>query len=131
MNVKWKVELSNKEQFMEGEIPFLYKSDELSPFSQLLQYLDKNNASISSLCLLCGDRQYRLPSKGKNPKFRAFRGSNPPQYNFFRQIGVESTGIRDLFAVAEAIYPNYKLQLWVDENNPNNCWALAIDTEVR
>ena len=131
MKLKWKVGLSDGTNFIEGESPFEKTRGELSPYLKLLQYLKEKELSITSLCITDGKKTFNLPSNGKNPKFRAFVNNQRPQgYNFFRMIGGnigDGKGIREVFAVAEAIYSNYKLQLWVDEKNTDNCWVLVVE----
>src|SRR3990172_4943412 len=86
-------------------------------------------------------RTFNLPSLGKNPNFAPFRDSEKPiDFHVERKMGSEISGLRegnklsikkvemsDWFTVAIAIYPTYKLQLWVDNQNPKNCWVLVIN----
>ena len=133
-NVKWKVSLNNGETLYEGKGDFIEIAGELSPWNRLLYYLDKTGSSITSLCLYTDSgHTFNLPSSGKNPKFKEFSDiEKPRRFNFFHKIAhdintsVRQTEITDLYAVIEAVYANYKLQLWVDELNSRNCWGIII-----
>jgi hypothetical protein len=128
MKLKWKVGLSDGTNYIEGNSPFQYTDGELSPWLKLQRHIKENNLSITSLCIVDEGRTFNLPSRGQNPKFRAFLNAEKPiAFNFFRMIGgAVGGGNRDLFAVAEAHYTDYKLQLWVDEKNTKNCWVLMV-----
>lgn len=123
----WKVGLSNGENYQEGIKPFDVIKNELSPWLRLKDYIKKNNLKITSLCLEANEKTFNLPSAGKNPKFRAFQGLEKPlELNYFMQIGWDmGSKDKDCFKVIEAVYNDYKLQLWVDEKN-SNCWVLLI-----
>lgn len=127
-NVFWKVGLSNGFNFTEGkgqtfkEIP-----GEKSSWLKLQDYITENKLIITSICLVTKDnRTFNLPSGGNNPKFAMFKElEKPSEFRFFRAFGGDLKGnSMDYFAVIEAEYPKYKLQMWVDENNTNNCWVL-------
>jgi hypothetical protein len=128
MGLNWKVGISNGENFTEGVYPFEFIPNKKSPWLRLIDYLNLSDSKITSLCLVYKDRTFNLPSAGNNPKFRNFDVAEKPiKYDFGRVIGVDKNG-DDKYARIEAIYSNYKLQLWVDEKNPNNCWVLVIDS---
>lgn len=121
---RWKVGLSNGQTVTEG----VSKKGELSPWLTLQQYLADNNLTITSLSLIHGSRTFNLPSLGNNPKFRAFYSDKKPvSYNFGRVIGV-SKNEQDVFARIQAIYEHVTLELWVDENRPDNCWVNITDS---
>lgn len=125
-SIKWQVGLSDGKNYIEGGELFEIVSGELSPWLKLQEYIKNNDLVITSMSLVSGKKTFNLPSKGNRPKFRAFANLDKPvSYNFFRMVGGDTTGDRDLFAVAEAHYSSYKLQLWVDEHNSNNCWTLV------
>jgi hypothetical protein len=135
-NVLFQVSLSNGETFFEGKGDYQEIPGELSPWQRLTKYIAEKNLLITSLSLYTKDGQtFNLPSSGKNPKFRPFEAAQKPlDYNLGRYMAREhsfignelkNTEVSDLFTVIEAIYPEYKLQLWVDENNPKNCWVLV------
>lgn len=122
----WKIGLSNGENFLEGNIPFQIIVGEKSPWLKLQDYIKEKGLKITSLCLVYQDRTFNLPSAGNNPKFRAFSEIEKPlSYNFFRMLGSDLNGTQnDLYSVIEAVYSDKKLQLWLNERNPNSCWVL-------
>jgi hypothetical protein len=134
--IKWQVSLSNGETFYEDKEPFNFIADEKSPWNRLIQYTADNKCLITSLSLFYmykGERRtFNLPSAGNNPKFKAFFDvAKPIDFNFCRHIAMdmntrESVGNEESFSVIEAIYSDYKLQIWVDDNNPQNCWSLVV-----
>lgn len=140
---KWQVSLSNGETFFEGKGSFKEIEGELSPWQRLIRYTADKKIEITSLSLYTDDgRTFNLPSLGKNPKFRPFLEVDKPiDYNLARYVARDISGIKegnegkvtsvkvsDWFTVAEAVYSTYKLQLWVDENNPKNCWVSVVPT---
>lgn len=136
-NVNWQVSLSNGETFFEGKGKFAEIPNEPSPWQKLIRYTAENRVLITSLSLITTDnRTFNLPSAGKSPKFREFSLLEAPidyqvsrhiarehDYNDGKISGSETT---DWFTVAEAIYPDYKLQVWVDEKNTKNSWVLVV-----
>lgn len=121
---RWKVGLSNGQTVTEG----VSKKGELSPWLTLQKYLADNDLTITSLSLIHGSRTFNLPSLGNNPKFRAFyTDKKPVSYNFGRVIGLGKSE-SDMFARIQAIYEHATLELWVDENRPDNCWVNISDT---
>lgn len=140
-NVKFKVSLSNGETFYEGKAPFEEIKGELSPFQRLIQYTVRNKCEITSLSLYVEKdgktRTFNLPSAGKNPKFKEFtvQKEKPIDFQVYRKLAqdfnivdknITGSEVVEWYTVAEAIYPTYRLQLWVDEVNPDNCWVLAV-----
>lgn len=139
--VKWKASLSNGETFYEDKAPFEEIENQPSPWTRFVTYVAEKKATITSLALYTEDgRTFNLPSLGKNPNFQPFREVDKPiDYQIERRMGSEISGTRDgdklnvedikmsdWFTVAIAIYPTYKLQLWVDNQNPKNCWVLVV-----
>jgi hypothetical protein len=131
-NVRFQVSLSNGETFYEGKGEYSDLPGQLSPWQRLERYTLEKKLSITSLSLYTEDGQtFNLPSSGKNPKFQIFtKLEKPLDYNvcryLARDIDQDGAKISDLFTVAEAIYPTYKLQIWVDEKNVRNSWAAVI-----
>ena len=136
-NVKWQVSLSNGETFFEGKGKFVEIPGEKSPWQRLIAYTAEHKVTITSLGLYTKDgRTFNLPSLGRNPKFREFSLLPPPlDYDVNRHIsremdvtGKEITGtkISEWFTLAVAIYPDFQLQLWVDERNTKNSWVLVV-----
>lgn len=129
-NVKWFVSLSNGETFFEGKGKFTVVNGEPSPWNKLLQYLKDKELRITSIGLYTDDgRTFNLPSAGRNPKHFVFQEKDKPiGYNMFRAFGTDKTpnAIADIYTVIEAKYDNYKLQLWVSENDTSNCWVVVV-----
>lgn len=136
-NVLWQVSLSNGETFYEGKGNYIEYENQPSPWQRLNKYIIEKGVDITSLSLYTKDgRTFNLPSSGNNPKFRPFQLADKPlDYNVVRYLAREHNfdngnlkklKISDHFTVAEAIYPDYKLQLWVDEMNTNNSWVLVV-----
>lgn len=139
--VKFKVSLSNGETLFEGKDILEEIPNELSPWNKLIKYTADNHCEVTSLSLYTDDGQtFNLPSAGKNPKFRAFADAEKPiDFECYRKIAndlmvtpengeyvARKHGTADWYTVIEAIYPKYRLQLWVDENNTKNCWVLVV-----
>jgi len=133
-NALWQVSLSNGQTFFEGKGDFTEIKSALSPWQRLLKYMSVNNAQITSLSLYTRDgRTFNLPSVGKNPKFRPFAVAEKPiDYMLERYYGQDmditgkGIGPSDHFTTISAVYADYRLQLWVDENNTRNSWVLVV-----
>lgn len=135
MNVLWKVSLSNGETLYEEKGDYQIIPGQLSPWQRLLRHMVDVQAYITSLALYTRKGQtFNLPSLSKNPKFHVFANAKKPtHYTFYRKYGhdvYENEESADLFSVIEAQYETYKLQLWVDEKHPENCWTLVEETYV-
>jgi hypothetical protein len=138
--VKFKVSLNNGETFYEGKGDYVEIAGQLSPWQRLLKYTVDNKVEITSLSLYTDSGQtFNLPSSGKNPKFKPFRDIQKPiDYDLKRYVAreldttringdltLDNIAVSEWFTVIEAIYPDYKLELWVDEFNIQNCWTLC------
>jgi hypothetical protein len=121
MNIKLEAKLIWKAKLSNGE----YVSDKrIIVWNKLKERVVKDNLKIVSLCLMDGDRVFNLHGIEDNPKFRAFYNEMPIDFNFFRILGSDVNGKNNnFFAIIEAIYPKYKLQMWVDEKS-KNCWCI-------
>lgn len=122
--IKFVVGLSNGENLIEGEGILSIISGEDSPWWKLQKYLKDNNFKINSLYLSLGDRHFILPSI--EPKFG---GESPIRYNCFRKHAMSILSGRDKeerYICAEAIYSQYKVQLWVDEKEGLKSWVNII-----
>lgn len=128
-SVTFVVGLSNGENYQEGFGFLEIRPGELSPWQRLSKYLIEKNLRITSLALKSIDNRYFvLDSAGKNPKFVAFgKEPHPIDYNFYRTIGadINLNNGEDKFAVIEALYDGFRLQVWVDENNFNS-WVNVV-----
>ena len=129
-SIKWVAFLSNGETIVEGKGIASLVTGEDSPWHKLQGYIKRNALVITGLSLWIGDRHYNLPSN--NPKFQ---GEVPKGYNFFKRgamdadiLGGGAVGgmVRryDLeYVCIEAIYDNYKVQIWVDGMDNNKSWV--------
>jgi hypothetical protein len=126
--VKWQVSLSNGETLYEGKGQFQRIKGEKSPWQLLLSYMALKEVYITSMSLYTDDGQrFNLAEK-------------PLDYVFFRQMiqdhegtidetgvaNIEKTTVADLCTVIEAIYKDYRLQLWVSEIDPRICWTVVV-----
>lgn len=140
----WQVSLSNGETFYEGKGNFIRVAGQLSPWNKLIKYTIEKKVLITSLSLYTYDkgidtpRTFNLPSAGRDPKFAPFAVAEKPidfkcghflaqEHDVVNNVIVKSVPT-DWFAVIEAIYPDKRLQLWVDENNTRNSWVLVVKT---
>lgn len=126
--IKWKVSLSNGENYLEGNFPFERLEGKLSPWLRLVEYITRNKLAITSLQLEHGNDVFHLPGSVTDPTFNAFSTAEKPKlYNYFKIIGNDLIPGKEMqnFVVIEALYPTHCLQLWVDEKNPNHCWVLT------
>lgn len=138
----WQVSLSNGETFYDGKGIFVHIEGGLSTWNRLIKYTVENKVLITSLSLFTYDkgekhpRTFNLPSAGRDPKFAPFALAEKPidfryghflaqEHDVVKNVVVKSVAT-DWFAYIEAIYPTYKLQLWVDENNTRNSWVLLV-----
>ena len=129
-NVKWQVSLSNGETIYEGKNDYAFIAGELSPWNRLIDYISQWGFGITSISLYTDSgKTFNIPSAGKSPKFHAFSTAEKPiGLNFFRKAGKDLQGSEDFehYAVIEALFEEYKLQLWVSEADGNNCWAMVV-----
>ena len=136
-NVLFQVSLSNGETFFEDKGIFSFIPGDISPWHKLEKYTIEKGIEITSLSLYTKDgRTFNLPSAGRDPKFAPFRDIEKPlDYNYGHclareheivDLKVVKTTPSDWFTFIEAIYPDYKLQVWVDENNTKNSWVLVV-----
>ena len=130
MKTKWFASLSDGSTVYEDKGDYKVISGGLSPWQRLLSNLD--GRKITSLSLYTDDgKRFNLPSAGKNPKFKAFADAEMPEsYNFFRCAGADVMNGQaqeyEVYTVAEAIYKDKKLQIWVSEANHNNSWTVIV-----
>jgi hypothetical protein len=131
-NVKWQVSLNNGETLYEGKGNFVEIEGELSAWNKMIQYITENNLEITSLSLYTNSGQrWNLPSKGGNPKFRAFDIAQKPfklQLERVQGMDWDDQNNPDIYTTINAFYDYegviYKLSVWVDEKNTNNTWTL-------
>ena len=121
--VKFVVGLSNGENLTEGKGILSKVAGEDSPWWKLQKYLKDNGLKITSMSLYCktkvGNRHYHLPNE-KNK----FNGEIPIGYNCFRLFSGDVLGTGqdyEHYTCMEAIYPEFKVQLYVSEKDPDKC----------
>lgn len=122
---KWVCGLSNGENLVEGKGVVSSVIGEDSPWWKLQAYLKEKGLTITSFGLWVGDKHYNLPSI--NPKFG---GEVPTSYNCKRSVKMDTligSNTFEHYTCAEAIYPTYKIQIWVDENDENKMWVGVIN----
>jgi len=123
--LRWIAGLSNGETLIEGEGILSYVDGEDSPWWKLQSYLKEKNLTINSFYLSCGGRHFNLPSI--NPKFG---GERPISYNCFRYVESNALSGKDkdeFYTCAEALYKNYRIQLWVNENDTSKMWVNLVE----
>ena len=125
--IKFVCGLSNGEDLTEGKGILEIVSGQDSPWWKLQKYIQENNLKIMSFYLAYGDRHFVLPSV--SPKFG---GQSPIGYNCYRRYEGDVLGSGqnyEHYAVAEAIYPDFKVQLWVDEKEGMKSWINIVNKE--
>jgi len=119
-NTKWIAGLSNGETIIEGKGICEAVKGELSSWWKFRAYLKEKNLTINSFGIWAGDRHFNLPSS--KPRFR---GEVPLGYNCFRYVEQDvlvGEGKKDEYICAEAIYKDFKVQQFVDINDPTKSW---------
>lgn len=121
--IKFVCGLSDGENLTEGKGILERIPNEDSPWWKLQKHIKENRLEITSFGLWAGDKHFNLPSR--NPKFG---GESPIGYNCFRRVESDmvSGGNTEWYICAEAIYPAYKIQLWIDENDHNKSWVNVV-----
>jgi hypothetical protein len=129
--VKFVVGLSNGESLIEGEGILSFVKGEDSPWWKLQKHLKDNDLEIRSMSLYCktkvGNRHYHLPNESNK-----FGGEIPIGYNCFRRYSGDVLGTGGKYehhCVAEAIYKDFKLQLYVSEIDPDKSWVNIVKEE--
>mgnify|MGYP001182323046 FL=1 len=125
--IKFVCGLSNGEDLVEGKGILSIVPGEDSPWWKLQKYIKENNLKITSFYLSYGDKHFVLPSV--SPKFG---GQSPIGYNCYRRYEGDVLGSGqnyEHYAVAEAIYPDFKVQLWVDEKEGMKSWINIVNKE--
>lgn len=127
-NIRWRIGLNDGTTHQEGTGLFAEVEGGNSSWLELLEYLAKNNAQITSLVLVTPDnREFHLPSRGNNPKFRLFdMAEKPLSYRVEHAYGQDrgSTGEADWYTIGVAVYNKFEFQIWVDENDPRKSYSL-------
>ena len=131
--VLWNVSLSNGENHRECFGKFEEFKGVISPWQQLMLYLEEAGASITALWLSCpSGAVHHLPSMGIShaPLLSAFHAAEKPtKLRCFRRQSsnpVQTDEPVDHYTVAEATYETHKLQIFVSEHDPNVSWVLDV-----
>ena len=129
--VKFVVGLSNGENLIEGEGILSIISGEDSPWWKLQTYLKENGLKITSMSLYSktkvGNRHYHLPNETNK-----FDGEIPIGYNCFRRYSGDVLGTGqsyEHYTCMEAIYEDFKVQLYVSEKDPDKCHVNIVKKE--
>lgn len=126
--VFWTASLSDGHTHYEGKNEYQEIKGELSPWLRLIQHIENKGLEITSLSLYMntGER-WNLPSAGTNPKFKMIdRAVNPVGYRFFRVLKKEiPEGKEERYNIIEAIFSNYKLQVWVSLDGKTS-WSVVV-----
>ena len=129
--IKFSVGLSNGEKLIENEGILLKVEGEDSPWWKLQKYIKDNDLEIRSMSLVSktdvGNRHYNLPNE-KNK----FNGLVPLGFNCFRWFansGLSGDENIEHYCVAEAIYEDFKVQVWVSELDPDKSWVNIKSTK--
>lgn len=145
--VWFKVALSNGAIFIENKN--IFDTPEATAWAKLDKHIVENNLQIKSLSLIVEDktifgktsqREFTVPSSANRPNFKAFFSAEKPlDYNVCRKMrgvirgndiskvqeAAKNMKADELYTVAEAIYPEYRLQIWVSENDTRKCYVLT------
>jgi len=125
--IKWIIGLSNGETIKENE-GIASSGQEFSPWWSLQNYIKENDLKITSLYLAKGNKHFNLPSI--KPKFK---GDTPIGYNCLTRVATDSlvgsSANDEYYRCAEAIYKDFKVQLYVDELDDNKAWVNIVRIE--
>ena len=126
-NIKWTASLSDGSIIYEDKGDYKRVEGELSPWLKLMEYIENNDVEITSLSLYTDDgRRWNLPSSG-NPKFKELRDVGQPDgFRFFRKLSRDLVSKKEKrYAVVEAQYQDYKVQVWVRDKEPYASWSIV------
>jgi hypothetical protein len=127
--VAWGVTLSNGESFSEGETPFEEVAGEPSPWNRLLDYMGDARLKVTAIWLTTpGGATHHLPSMQTelDPQLAAFHSApRPSRLRCFRKAAGNGR-VTSLFTIAEAQFRTHKVQLFVNESDPDESWSTVI-----
>jgi hypothetical protein len=140
--VKWKAVLNNGVIAIEGEGDYCENND-ISPWQRLEKFVIDNNLEIVDVSLFTANGQtFCLPTHQNRPRVKAFeRKEQNASYVVLRTIAREADVTRDNnnynvskdvlvehYTILRVYYidngHNYTAEVWVNEQNTNNCWFL-------
>lgn len=133
--------LSNGQTVIEHKGHYAWIDGQPSPWQRLIKYTIENKLTINSLSLFTPHgATYTIPPAGGKPKFTGYNKKDevkPIDFEVKRFLAremtigakdnkaeVEKTDIAEFYTIAEAIYPDFILQLWVDELDPRHSWVV-------
>lgn len=138
--------LSNGETYTEGKGDYAWLPGLKSPWNRLVRYSAENKLTITSISLFTpGGATYTLPPAGGKPRFKAFTELTPEEkpidFEVKRFIArnidvgvankkaeVKNWAVEEFYTIAEAIYKDHVLQIWVDEINNRHSWTVYKKT---
>lgn len=136
------VALSNGEMAVENRGKWCWEKGKPSPWNRLIRFAVENKLTINSLSLSTPHGvTYTLPIAGGRPRFRGFadeKAQKPLDYEvkrfLARDMGIVATGnvgevekveVAEFYTIAEAIYKEYTVQVWVSELNQKNSYTVV------
>lgn len=136
VKTKWLASLSDGTTAIENEGQFKEIAGELSPWQKFLIHLSEKDLHITGMRIqverLGGSTQtYNLPSfnktsEGNHEKWVTLRPMIPESYNYFRWVTkslTDYTLVRHYIEI-RAIYADFSVSLFVDENEGNESWVV-------
>lgn len=135
-HVRFAVSLSDGRTLFEGKGVLVDEPGQKSPWQKLQDILVDDSVKITSFLLFTNNgRMFHLPSAGSKPNFPIKNDVLPIDYNLFRALESErgmsgnrvvSEELTGHYTVAEAIYEDFRIQLWVSEKDTRECRTLIV-----
>lgn len=125
--------LSNGEIAVENKTPWEWIDNSPSPWNRLIRYAAKKKVNITSVSLLLPNgKTLTLPLASGKSRFIGYANITPEEKPLDFEVKryleramqgtaqngvatIEKVGIREFYTIAEAIYKDFTLQLWVSE----------------
>lgn len=138
--------LSDGQTIVENKGDWCWLEGLKSPWQRLVRYTAENKLLITSLSLYTPlGTTFTLPTIGGKPRFKGYTNLTPEEqpidYEVKRFIAqehdvgvkmkkaeVKKTAIEEFYTIAEAIYKEHILQIWVSEINLNHSWTVYKKT---
>jgi hypothetical protein len=134
--------LSNGETVVEGRGVWYWANEIPSPWNRLIRYTVEKKLTINSLSLSTPHGAvFTIPTAGGRPRFRGFaddKALKPLDYEVKRYLArdmdigivdkkaeIEGVEIAEFYTIAEAIYKDYSVEVWVNELNPRLSWTVV------
>ena len=134
--------LSNGQTIVEGKGEWCWADGLKSPWNRLVRYAAENELNITSISLFTtSGATFTMPPMGGKPRFKGYTNQTPEEtpidfevkrflardldVSIQNNVGsVDKTEIAEFYTIAEAIYKDFTLQLWVNELNTRNSWVV-------